>query len=174
VRVRLLGPVDVVVEGKPTPVRGHRRTAVLAALAVQAGAVVSTGHLIDGIWGDAAPKGALPTLQSHISYLRRLFGTRNAIVARGSGYALELGPDATDVALAERLIEEVRRSTELEFRVHRLEAVVALWRGRPLADVAMHSWLEQEAGRLEQLGLTVRRDMIETRLEGLSGGSRES
>jgi DNA-binding SARP family transcriptional activator len=38
-QVRLLGPVDVVVDGVPRPVRGLRRKAVLAALALHAGRV---------------------------------------------------------------------------------------------------------------------------------------
>jgi hypothetical protein len=42
-QVRLLGPVDVVVEGGPRPVHGLRRMAVLATLALHCGEVVSTG-----------------------------------------------------------------------------------------------------------------------------------
>jgi DNA-binding SARP family transcriptional activator len=82
VRVRLLGPVDVLVGDELTPVRDQRRTAVLAALSVHAGAVVSTDRLIDAVWGDEPPKGALQSLRSHMSYLRRLLGIKSAIVAR--------------------------------------------------------------------------------------------
>jgi hypothetical protein len=48
-QVRLPGPVDVVVDGEPQPVRGLRRKAVLAVLALQAGEVVSTDRLTDVI-----------------------------------------------------------------------------------------------------------------------------
>jgi hypothetical protein len=34
-QVRLLGPVDVVVDGEPRPVRGLRRKAILAVLALK-------------------------------------------------------------------------------------------------------------------------------------------
>ena len=39
-KVRLLGPLDVVVDGRTLPVRGLRRQAVLAILALSAGEVV--------------------------------------------------------------------------------------------------------------------------------------
>ena len=79
-RVRLLGPVDVMSGGEVRPVSGLRRKAVLATLALQAGEVVSTGRLVDAVWGEAA-SAALNTLQSHISYLRTVVG-KAAIVAR--------------------------------------------------------------------------------------------
>ena len=45
-QVRLLGPVDVLVDGEPRPVRGLRRKAVLAVLALHGGEVVSTDRLV--------------------------------------------------------------------------------------------------------------------------------
>ena len=52
--VRLLGPIDVVVDQEPRPVSGLRRKAVLATLALHAGEIVSTDRLADIVWGDAA------------------------------------------------------------------------------------------------------------------------
>ena len=74
VRVRLLGPVDVVVDGEVRPVRGLRRRAVLATLALHDGEVVGTGRLADAVWGRTAPLTSLNTLQSHVSYVRTLLG----------------------------------------------------------------------------------------------------
>src|SRR3977135_3848337 len=83
-RVRLLGPVDVMDGGEMLPVSGLRRKAVLATLALHAGQVVGTGRLVDAVWGETAP-AALNTLQSHVSYLRTVLG-KPAIVARAPGY----------------------------------------------------------------------------------------
>ena len=88
-RVRLLGPVDVMDGGEILPVSGLRRKAVLATLALHAGQVVGTGRLVDAVWGETAP-AALNTLQSHVSYLRTVLG-KAAIVARPPGYLLDLG-----------------------------------------------------------------------------------
>src|SRR5438067_11941918 len=81
VQVRLLGPVDVVAEGAPREVRGLRRKAVLATLALNAGEPVSTGRLVEVVWGQDAPVGVVNTLQSHISYLRTAMGDRDVIRA---------------------------------------------------------------------------------------------
>ncbi len=51
VRIRLLGPVDVVVHDHPQQVRGLRRKAVLAVLALHGREIVSTGRLVEAVWG---------------------------------------------------------------------------------------------------------------------------
>jgi len=162
VRVRLLGPVDVTVEGAARSVAGTRRQAVLAALALAPGHVVSTDRLADLVWGDAAPPTAANTLQSHVSYLRRLLGGRGAILARPPGYLLDLGAEPTDVTAAERLIGQAEQSADPGRRAGLLSEAVALWRGPPLADLP---GFEREAQRLDQLLLRARRQLVDVRLE---------
>ncbi|MEU8390851.1 BTAD domain-containing putative transcriptional regulator [Micromonospora sp. NPDC048843] len=164
VRVRLLGPVEVVVAGSPQAVNGVRRKAVLATLALHAGRVVSIDRLIDVVWGDQLPATAANTLQRHVSYLRGVLGEPLSIVARQPGYLLDTGPDSTDVQAAERLIELARRSTDRNEQVRHLTAAVALWRGPPLADVAGSAWLEEQAEHLARLRLEAERSLAEARL----------
>lgn len=147
--VRLLGPVDVLADGVARPAGGLRRKAVLAMLGLAAGEVVGTGRLLDVAWEGRSSAVGLNALQTHISHLRRVLGGSAAIVARGSGYALDLGAEATDVQVAVRLIEQGRRETRPERRVARLRAALELWRGRPLSDVAGLSWLDAQADRLD-------------------------
>jgi len=109
-QVRLLGPIDVIVDGGPRPVRGVRRGAVLAVLALHHGEVVSTGRLVEIVWGETAPPTVVNTLQAHMSYLRRVLGSKAAIRARSPGYVLDLGADSTDVQLAGRLLNPATRS----------------------------------------------------------------
>ncbi|WP_410815522.1 BTAD domain-containing putative transcriptional regulator [Micromonospora sp. 050-3] len=164
VRVRLLGPVEVVVAGSPQAVNGVRRKAVLATLALHAGRVVSVDRLIDVVWGDQLPATAANTLQRHVSYLRGVLGEPGSIVARQPGYLLDTGPDSTDVQAAERLIDLARRSSDRNERVKHLTAAVALWRGPPLADVAGSAWLEEQAEHLARLRLEAERSLAEARL----------
>ena len=70
---------------------------MLATLALHDGQVVSTDRLVDVVWGEAAPPTAVNTLQSHVSYLRGVLGSKAAILARPPGYLLDLGGDGTDV-----------------------------------------------------------------------------
>jgi DNA-binding SARP family transcriptional activator/tetratricopeptide (TPR) repeat protein len=164
VHARLLGPVDVMVDGGPRPVPGSRRKAVLATLALHGGEVVSTGQLVDVVWGNAASPKAVSTLQSHVSFLRSVLGSKAAIVARPPGYLLDLGDGGTDVWLAERLLREGRQAADPVQGVRDLRAALALWRGRPLADVAGSAWLEEQAERLDLLRLQVRRALSQARL----------
>jgi len=163
-QVRLLGPVDVVVDGRPRPVRGLRRQAVLATLALHSGEVVSTGKLADVVWGKTAPPTAANTLQSHMSFLRSVLGSRAAILARPPGYVLDLGDDHTDVQLAEQFLRQGTQSADPVRGTRLLQDALALWRGQPLADVAGLEWLEEQAERLDLLGVRVKRALLTARL----------
>ena len=127
--------------------------------------VVSTGRLVDAVWGETAP-AALNTLQSHVSYLRTVLG-KAAIVARPPGYLLDLGDDGTDVLLAERLLRQGAQSADPVRAAADLREALALWRGRPLADLAGLAWLEQQAGRLDLL-----REQIRHALSDAQAGRR--
>src|SRR2546429_7282269 len=96
-RIRLLGPVDVCLDGRARAVPGLRRKAVLTALALRPGEVVSADWLIDVVWGDRAPTNAVNTLQRHLSYLRPTLESRSAILsATGGGRVGYLGCHPTD------------------------------------------------------------------------------
>jgi DNA-binding SARP family transcriptional activator/tetratricopeptide (TPR) repeat protein len=163
-QVRLLGPVDVVVGGEPRPVHGLRRKAVLAVLALHSGEIVSTGLLTDAVWGDVAPATAVNTLQSHVSYLRGVLGAKTAILARPPGYVLQLPRDGTDVQMAERLLEQGTQSADPADAVQRLQGALALWRGRPLADVCDLAWRSAQTEHLELLRMRIRQALSEARL----------
>jgi DNA-binding SARP family transcriptional activator/tetratricopeptide (TPR) repeat protein len=163
--VRLLGPVDVVVEGVARPVSGLRRRAVLAVLGLAAGEVVGTERLVDVVWDGQPSAVGLNALQTHVSHLRRVLGSPAAIVARGSGYVLDLGPEATDLQMAVRLIEQGRRERDPARRVARLRPALDLWRGRALSDVAGLAWLDAEADRVAALHVDAVLALTGARLE---------
>ena len=129
VLVRLLGPVDVAADGGSRPVNGRRRKAVLAALALHDGQVVGVGRLVEVVWGGVAPATVMNSLQSHVSYLRGVLGSREAIVARPPGYALNLGGDGTDARAAERLLRQGKRAADPAQGARDLRGALALWRG---------------------------------------------
>ncbi|MGC7097346.1 alpha/beta fold hydrolase [Amycolatopsis lurida] len=163
-RVRILGPVDVLVDGVPREVRGFRRKAVLAVLALRAGEIVSTDRLIDAVWGDTTPATVRNTLQSHISHLRGVLGDRTAIAARAPGYVLDAGAEETDLQLAQRHIEQGKQAADPATSAFHLRAALALWRDRPLVDVAGLPWLDDQAERLAKIHLEVIEALTEARL----------
>ncbi|HKT06107.1 MAG TPA: AfsR/SARP family transcriptional regulator, partial [Rugosimonospora sp.] len=162
--MRLLGPVDVVVDGVARPVAGLRRAGVLAALALHPGQFLGPDRLIDMVWGDTAPQGALATLRSHVSYLRRLLGQRAAIAYQPAGYQLVIGEQDTDVLVAEHLIHQATTAADPQQRERLLRDAVALWRGQPLAELAGLAWFSTAARRLDDLQRHARELLIDAQL----------
>jgi hypothetical protein len=75
-------------------------------------------------------------VQSHVSHLRQVLGSRTAIGSRPPGYVLDLGTEATDVQAAERLVRDAAAVADPTARERGLRAALALWRGQPLANLA--------------------------------------
>lgn len=163
-RIRLLGPVDVVVDGVPVPISGLRRKAVLAVLALHNGGIAATDRIIDTVWADCAGSVTVNNLQSHVSYLRHVLGDRKAIIARPPGYLLDLGPDATDVAVFRRLVEQGLRDCDPDRSAVALRAALALWRDDALIDVRTVAWLDEQAECLERLRWRANQALIGARL----------
>src|SRR5262245_41552513 len=165
VRIRLLGPVAVAAGDGWQPISGRRRSAVLAALALQPGQTVVADRLVDIVWGERVPPTAGDTLRNHVSYLRGMLPTGAAIVTRSGGYAIHLDPPGTDIEAVEHLIEQATRSSDARQRESQLQAAIALWHGPPLADLTALTWFGEHAHRLHRLLLDTRRLLIDARLE---------
>ncbi|WP_238005231.1 BTAD domain-containing putative transcriptional regulator [Dactylosporangium sp. AC04546] len=149
VRVRLLGPVEALVDGAWRPVAGLRRQALLAALALQAREVVSAEALVDLVWDGDEPAKANNSLQSHVSFLRRELALRDVIVGRAPGYVLDLGVGGTDVEVVDGLVRQARAETDPGRRTGLLRLALRWWRGPALAGLHDLSWFGEQAARLE-------------------------
>ncbi|HZD71142.1 MAG TPA: helix-turn-helix domain-containing protein, partial [Actinomycetes bacterium] len=110
---RVLGPLEVLHEGKPVGLGGPRDRALLALLVVNAGEVVSSDRLIEAVWGDDLPRDPHHALQAAVSRLRRALqlgrGKRGLLVRRPPGYLLDIEPEQVDAARFERLADAARR-----------------------------------------------------------------
>lgn len=88
VGVRVLGPVAIVDgSGTATPVRAPQEQVLLVALVLASPHVVSTGKLIDIIWGEAPPSSAGASLKALVHRVRRKFG-RDVVATSPGGYRL--------------------------------------------------------------------------------------
>src|SRR3954469_7246836 len=139
-RVLLLGGLEVQDdEGNDVVVSGPKLRALLAMLALQAGRVVPTDHIVDALWGEDPPAGVRNSVQGLASKLRRTLGSTDLVVMRGGGYVLELPVDAIDVFRLEELVGSARAAAtagDLEQAATLLVEADRLWRGDPIADFA--------------------------------------
>ncbi|MFF0269920.1 BTAD domain-containing putative transcriptional regulator [Kribbella sp. NPDC004536] len=164
-QVRLLGPVELLLGGRLQEIPGIRRKTILAALALQAGHKVSIDLLIDVVWSDSVPATVKNTLQSHVSYLRRLIGVPGAIVAAPPGYCLRLGPSSTDVQVAEQLLADARGTCDPGARAALVRQALSLWRGRPLGGLTGHPWLEEQGERLSRIHAIATKALVDAELD---------
>jgi len=164
VRVRLLGPVGLEVDGVVRPVAGLRRQALLAVLALHGGQPVSAGMLLEVVWEGDPPATAMNSLQSHLSYLRREYALHDRLLSRRPGYLLDIPADEVDALLAERLIREARLCGDPAEAAEKLVAALGLWGGRALEGTDGLSWLRDQAQRLEDLRIAAVRELAEARL----------
>jgi DNA-binding SARP family transcriptional activator len=162
IELRLLGPVEVLVDGHPVPLPPKPR-ALLALLALELGRAVSTDRIVDTLWDEAPPEQAIKTVQVYVSQLRRTLGA-DRIETVGGGYRLAAERVALDSAHFERLVREGRTQLdrgEPAQAAEALEDALALWHGPALADLP---WRD-EAARLEELRLGALEALADAELE---------
>ncbi len=163
---RILGPLEVVENGRVLRLGSRKQRALLALLLLHAGKVVSRDRLIDDLWHGDPPAAAETTLRAHISRLRSALGA-SRLLSRPPGYTLVLAPEELDSTRCEELLVEARdalgqgRAAEA---AERLRSALALWRGSVLADVAYEPFTQGEIARLEELRFAVLEERIESDL----------
>src|SRR5215208_6579789 len=87
---RILGPLEVLDDGRTLDVGGAKQRSLLAVLLLNANTVVSSDRLIDALWGDQPPETAAKAIQVHVSRLRRELGAER-IETKAPGYVLRIG-----------------------------------------------------------------------------------
>ena len=136
VRVRVLGPAELVVDGKPVSLAGSPvLTRLLTLLALGPGKGVAAEVLRSEIWRDRHADKPAGSLQQAIRRLRAA-GLRDHIPPEAAGrYRLDLSSDRVDVR---RLIAAASALTsDTPPDDAELDEVLSLWRGDPTADPAI-------------------------------------
>jgi DNA-binding SARP family transcriptional activator len=160
---RLLGPLEVLEGDKTLEIAGTKRRALLALLLLRANEVVRSERLIDDLWGENPPANAPAALRSHISRLRGSLGSE--LLARLEwGYVLRTPPESIDLRRFEQLLGEADPLPAGE-RAMLLAEALALWRGPPLADLALEPGLQREIDRLQELHVATLERRIDADLE---------
>jgi len=166
VELRILGPFQVFDDsGREVGLPTGRERALLAALVLRRGEVVSVDALVEALWGDAAPSTAVKAVQGYVSHLRRVLGADGALVTQTPGYVLRAPAEAVDAHRFSTLAAEAWRTLQddPEPALRTFEQALALWRGTALAEFAFADFAQREIRRLEELRL----ETVEGRFEAM-------
>ncbi|MFD9329019.1 BTAD domain-containing putative transcriptional regulator [Streptomyces sp. NPDC060065] len=136
-RFGLLGPPILYdADGEVRSVGGGKMRALLVALLLEPGRVVSVDVLKDALWGGAPPASAQASLQNHVTRLRRLLDDPERLRAVPPGYVLRVGEGELDVRVFENHVTAARAAhagRDWERALRESATALALWRGTPLS-----------------------------------------
>jgi DNA-binding SARP family transcriptional activator len=160
VRVSVLGPLALTVNGEPVAVPGQMDRAVLARLVLAEGRAVSADSLAEMLWPDERPYSARNALQVKISRLRALLGSEGRRLEHADGsYRLRLDADQTDAGVFAGLVDTARQELAAgrpRDAAATLARALGMWRGDPLADLARYPRVDASCQRLRELALCAR------------------
>jgi DNA-binding SARP family transcriptional activator/ABC-type branched-subunit amino acid transport system substrate-binding protein len=164
---RILGPLEVLDDGRRVEIAGRKQRALLAVLLLHANEVVSVDTLIDELWGERPPATAAKTLQAHVSRLRSALPSV-AIETREPGYVLRIERRQLDADSYADALEDARRRLadgDPDRAADLLRRALALWSGTPLADFTYEPFAHRAIARLEELRLAGIEERIEADLQ---------
>jgi DNA-binding SARP family transcriptional activator len=192
IEFRLLGPVELHLDGRQVPLGPSRQRAVLAVLLASVGSSVPVETLIERVWDDAPPNGARGVVHTYVSRLRGALraacahsATCVTLVRTDAGYAIQAEPDQVDLKVFQDLIRRARTVAPGEARRRAyLDSAWSMWRGEPLAGIGgawagrvrmsqrhllhelviMRAWEDVSAGRTAAAVADLRQALLEAPL----------
>ncbi|GAA1766978.1 BTAD domain-containing putative transcriptional regulator [Streptomonospora arabica] len=178
VRFAVLGPLEAAGPNGAPVLKGPRQRSLLARLLVAGGRVVPVDRLVEDLWPEQAPDGAVAAIRTFVADLRRALeparpprSPARLLATAAPGYVLRAAPGAVDAdrfeagaARGRALLADARPGPALE----ELERALQLWRGPAYAEFADYPWARGAAERLEELRLAA----VEDRAEALIGSGR--
>ncbi|WP_406287467.1 BTAD domain-containing putative transcriptional regulator [Streptomyces sp. NBC_00209] len=155
---QLLGPLSITDGRDLVVLPPSKPTALLAALLIRPGRVVSTDHLQEAVWGEEQPATAKAALQSCVLRLRRIFAKYGiedqAVMAVAGGYRIHADTETLDLLHFRQLVGRAAAAGE-NSELYTLRAALALWQGPLLANVPSGLLHRDEVPRLAEERLRI-------------------
>ncbi|MBF8186176.1 tetratricopeptide repeat protein [Nonomuraea sp. K274] len=162
-RFGVLGPLTVwTPDGAHVAVPEAKVRALLAALLVEPGRVVSADRLADELW-DRPPAHPARALQTLVSRLRGALGAE-AVLRRPPGYLLNVEDEAVDAVRFAALADRARVAGDPREQAAMFSEALGLWRGKAFDGFADEPFAQAAAARLEEQRLLAWEDYAEARL----------
>ncbi|GAA5070735.1 AfsR/SARP family transcriptional regulator [Nocardia iowensis] len=153
---RVLGPIEVEVDGVPVELRGPRPRQLLAALSFAAGAPVSNDVLAEHLWGPAPLGQPGANVRVVVHRLRAALGPHagRMLELDRCGYRFTLSPEHTDHGRFAELVgagQHALLDGHAAAAVDTLRAGLALWRGQPWVELGDSPELRGARAKLTEL-----------------------
>jgi YVTN family beta-propeller protein len=165
---RILGPLEVLDQGRPISLSGNRQRALLALLLLHANEVVPTERLLDDLWGPEPPESGSKAVQVLVSQLRKTLnagsGADGVLVTQSPGYVLRVNAGELDRERFEHLVERASSEESAEKRAALLREALELWRGPPLADLSYEDFAQPTIARLGEARMAALEERIDADL----------
>ncbi len=166
IEIRLLGPLEVDVDGARAELGGPRPRALLSLLALEAPAPVSVIRIVETLWDGQEPDGARNAVQVYASRLRKSLGVAgSAVRAVPGGYVLHVPAARVDANRFEQLVDAGQAQLtggDPASAVDTLGRALALWRGDALVELGPAG--DGLRARLEARRLAARTGLVEAEL----------
>ncbi|MFI0367927.1 BTAD domain-containing putative transcriptional regulator [Actinomadura sp. 1N219] len=153
---RILGPLEIVADGRPVSAGGPQQQAVLAALLLAANQVVPIDRLVDAVWW-TSPPSARANVRGYIAALRRMLRSAgepaDRLVTRSPGYLLRVEPGELDLFRFEESFargEKALLAGRAEQAAQDFAEALRHGRGRPLEAMPLGAPLQADVERLEE------------------------
>ncbi len=167
ITVRALDRFELLVDGTPATPSAPKPRQILALLSLRCTETVTVDALVDELWGEHPPRGAVAALQTHVYELRKelqAVGARAFLLTRPHGYAVDLPPRDLDITRFDHHLAAgaaaLGQGNPGAARRHLADAL-QMSTGRPLANVVCGSILTNQVTLLEEARLRA----IELRVE---------
>lgn len=165
-RLRVLGPLEVMRAGEWHRLSAAKWRALLAVLVVHAGRPISIDRLVEELWPDGAPSTAARLVHSYVARLRRAIDDPDGelVRTRSPGYELVVDNTDLDATRFEDLVAQgtaALRAGDAELAASRCADALSLWRGPAFADVQGIECVRQAADRWGDVRLAA----LEARVE---------
>lgn len=151
----ILGPLQVLENGRPVDPGTRKQQILLAALLCHANSRVSFDSLVEALWGDAPPRTARKNIQVYVSALRRLVSAESGprISHQSGGYVLHTAAGELDSLRFEQRARSGALTEALE-----------LWRGSALDGLRDVPLISAAVQRLDRRFLGVFEDWVEAEI----------
>ncbi|MFE6165494.1 BTAD domain-containing putative transcriptional regulator [Streptomyces sp. NPDC056486] len=174
VALRLLGPLEVVVDSVEVPLPQRKLRQLLATLLIRPNATASNEALIRELWGDRPPATALAALRVYVSQLRKflirhdLDGRWCTLRTRAPGYQLQVNDGILDTVCFDRLCALAADSAESghhELASKQYQEALALRRGLTLEDLRESAALAGTALQYDEAWMTALKRRVDLDLQ---------